>query len=88
MAQDQIPGLQQGEFPVREPWIQEEERKGCLCSLKAPAPSSRGEEEQHSRQKKEQRQRKGEGRQLWRGIEKTLEKSARLSGKQETENQN
>lgn len=84
---DQIPGLQQGEFPVREPWIQEGGER-VLISLKAPAPSSRGEEKSSTRDKEEQRQRKGEGRQLWRGLEKKLLKSARLSGKQESENQN
>ena len=50
---DQIPGLEQGEFPAREPWIQEGGEKRVLISLKAPAPSSTGEgKEQRSRQKK------------------------------------
>ena len=43
MGLDQTPGLEQGEFSVREPWIQEVGEKGVLISLKAPVPSSRGE---------------------------------------------
>lgn len=53
MGPDQTPGLEQGEFSVREPWIQEDGEKGVLISLKAPAPSSRGEGKGRcSRQKK------------------------------------
>lgn len=69
---------------MREPWIQEGGEKRVLISLKAPAPSSRGEgKEQHSRQKKSRDKEKVRDGSYGEGLKKLL-KSARLSGKQET----
>lgn len=81
---DQTPGLEQGEFSVREPWIQEAGEKGVLISLKAPAPSSRAEGKGRcSRQKKSREKEKVRDSRYGEGLKELL-KSARLSGKQET----